>query len=132
MSESDPHPGEEPARPARQSSIEGRGWSARAQWRAAAIVTLLSLAVVLGAWSLSRLFAPHASQAAAPSPPGTYRATAQQLKTFTVETVRTHGFVSEELTDGKIGVNSDRATPVVSPYSGRVTRVIADSSDHRF
>jgi membrane fusion protein, heavy metal efflux system len=122
MSESDHRPGEEPAR---QNSIERRAWSARAQWRAAGIVTLLLLAVVLGVWSVSRLFAPRASQAAAPSPPGTYRATAQQLKTFTIETVQTHSFVSEELTDGKIGINSDRATPVISPYSGRVTRVIA-------
>jgi membrane fusion protein, heavy metal efflux system len=122
MSESDHRPGEEPARP---NSIEGRAWSARAQWRAAGILTLLSLGVIIGVWSVSRLFAPHTSQAAAPSPPGTYRATAQQLKTFTIETVQTHSFVSEELTDGKIGINSDRATPVISPYSGRVTRVIA-------
>jgi cobalt-zinc-cadmium efflux system membrane fusion protein len=122
MSESDHRPGEEPARP---NSIEGRAWSARAQWRAAGILTLLSLGVILGVWSVSRLFAPHTSQAAAPSPPGTYRATAQQLKTFTIETVQAHSFVSEELTDGKIGINADRATPVISPYSGRVTRVIA-------
>jgi cobalt-zinc-cadmium efflux system membrane fusion protein len=122
MSESDHRPGEEPAR---HHSIEGRAWSARAQWRAAGIVALIVLLVVVGVWSGGRLFAPHASQAAAPSPPGTYRATAQQLKTFTIEAVQTHGFVSEELTDGKIGINSDRATPVISPYSGRVTRVIA-------
>jgi membrane fusion protein, heavy metal efflux system len=42
-----------------------------------------------------------------------------------IANVQTHSFVSEELTDGKIGINSDRATPVISPYSGRVTRVIA-------
>jgi cobalt-zinc-cadmium efflux system membrane fusion protein len=86
---------------------------------------LLLLVVVLAVWSGSRLFAPHAAPVAAPSPPGTYRATAQQLKTFTIEAVQAHSFVSEELTDGKIGINSDRATPVISPYSGRVTRVIA-------
>jgi cobalt-zinc-cadmium efflux system membrane fusion protein len=37
--------------------------------------------------------------------------------------------VSEELTEGKIAVNGDRATPVFSPYSGRVTRVIAGLGD---
>jgi cobalt-zinc-cadmium efflux system membrane fusion protein len=76
------------------------------------------------------VFGPHeAPVAGAPSPPGTFRATAQQLKTLTVETVQTHGFVSEELTEGKIAVNADRATPVFSPYSGRVTRVIAGLGD---
>jgi len=43
--------------------------------------------------------------------------------------VQVHAFVSEELTEGKIGVNGDRATPVISPYSGRVTRVIAGLGD---
>jgi len=40
-----------------------------------------------------------------------------------------HGFVSEELTEGKIAVNGDRTTPLYSPYSGRVTRVIAGLGD---
>jgi cobalt-zinc-cadmium efflux system membrane fusion protein len=63
------------------------------------------------------------------SPPGTFRATDQQLKTFTIEAVGTHGFVSEELTEGKIAVNADRATPLYSPYSGRIVRVIAGLGD---
>jgi cobalt-zinc-cadmium efflux system membrane fusion protein len=46
-----------------------------------------------------------------------------------MESVGLHGFVSEELTEGKIAVNADRATPVFSPYSGRVTRVIAALGD---
>jgi cobalt-zinc-cadmium efflux system membrane fusion protein len=43
--------------------------------------------------------------------------------------VRTHAFATEERTEGKIGVDADRATPVVSPYSGRVIRVIAGLGD---
>src|SRR6202043_3612641 len=58
-----------------------------------------------------------------------FRPSPQQFKTFTVQVVQTHGFVSEELTEGKIAVNADRATPVFSPYSGRVTRVIAGLGD---
>jgi cobalt-zinc-cadmium efflux system membrane fusion protein len=46
-----------------------------------------------------------------------------------VEPVALHGFVSEEQTEGKIAVNGDRTTPVYSPYSGRVTRVIAGLGD---
>lgn len=93
---------------------------------AAALVAIAVLAVWLG----GRAFGPHeAPLAAAPSPPGTFRASPQQLKTLTVEVVQTHAFVSEELTEGKIAVNGDRATPVFSPYSGRVTRVIAGLGD---
>ena len=51
------------------------------------------------------------------------------MKTLTIESVGLHGFVSEELTEGKIAVNGDRTTPVFSPYSGRVTRVIAGLGD---
>jgi membrane fusion protein, heavy metal efflux system len=84
----------------------------------------------LAVWLGGRLFGKHeAPVAEAPSPPGTFRATAQQLKSLTVEPVGLHGFVSEELTEGKIAVNGDRATPVFSPYSGRVTRVIAGLGD---
>lgn len=61
--------------------------------------------------------------------PGTFRATAQQLKSLTVERVGLHGFVSAESTEGKIAVNADRATPVYSPFSGRVTRVITGLGD---
>jgi cobalt-zinc-cadmium efflux system membrane fusion protein len=91
----------------------------------AAAVVIVALALWLG----GKFFGPHEIPPAAASPPGTFRASPQQLKSFTVESVRTHAFVSEELTEGKIGVNGDRATPVISPYSGRVTRVIAGLGD---
>jgi cobalt-zinc-cadmium efflux system membrane fusion protein len=112
-----------------EESTEGRAWSAAKQWRVVAAAVLVVLVSFAGIWGANRLLAPHKPPATEQSPPGTYRATAQQLKTFTVEAVQEHGFVSEELTDGKIGINADRATPVVSPYSGRVTRVIAGLGD---
>jgi cobalt-zinc-cadmium efflux system membrane fusion protein len=116
--------------PKGQDSIDRRAWSRDRQWRAAAIAAAVVIIAILAVWLGGRVFGPHeAPAAAAPSPPGTFRASAQQLKTLTVEAVQTHGFVSEELTEGKIAVNADRATPVFSPYSGRVTRVIAGLGD---
>jgi cobalt-zinc-cadmium efflux system membrane fusion protein len=127
MSEVPSDPGQPPKG---QDTIDRRAWSVDRQWRAAGIAAALVVFAVLAVWVGRRVFGPHeAPVAAAPSPPGTFRATAQQLKTLTVETVQTHGFVSEELTEGKIAVNGDRATPVFSPYSGRVTRVIAGLGD---
>src|SRR5271170_5904456 len=117
------------ALPSGQDAIDRRAWPVARQWRTAGIAAAVALIIILAVWLGAKVFGPHEAPAAAASPPGTFRATPQQLKTFTVESVRTHAFVSEELTEGKIGVNGDRATPVISPYSGRVTRVIAGLGD---
>jgi len=111
-------------------AINRRALTPQRQWRVAGIAATVAAVAIIAVWLGGRTFGAHEAPAEAPpSPPGTFRATAQQLKTFTVATVQTHGFVSEELTEGKIGVNGDRATPVFSPYSGRVTRVIAGLGD---
>jgi cobalt-zinc-cadmium efflux system membrane fusion protein len=115
--------------PSGQDAIDRRAWSAARQWRTAGNAAVIALIIILAVWLGGKVFGPHEPPAAAASPPGTFRATPQQLKTFTVEAVQMHAFVSEELTEGKIGVNGDRATPVISPYSGRVTRVIAGLGD---
>ncbi len=127
MTEQQSDPGQPPKG---QDSIDRRAWSIDRQWRVTGIAAAVLGLVVLAVWLGGRAFGPHeAPAAAAPSPPGTFRATPLQIKTLTVEVVQTHGFVSEELTEGKIAVNGDRATPVFSPYSGRVTRVIAGLGD---
>ncbi len=127
MSELPNDPGQSPNG---QESIDRRAWSHGRQVRAALIAAGVVVAAILTVWLGGRFFGkPEAPAPAADSPPGTFRPTSQQLKTFTVEAVASHAFVSEELTEGKIGVNADRSTPVYSPYSGRVTRVIAGLGD---
>jgi cobalt-zinc-cadmium efflux system membrane fusion protein len=116
--------------PSGQESIDRRAWSRSRQIRVAIIACGVALAGVAVFWLGGRAFGEHEAPASEPAAPaGTFRATPQQLKSLTIETVGLHGFVSEELTDGKIAVNGDRATPVYSPYSGRVTRVIAGLGD---
>ena len=115
--------------PKGQESIDQRAWSRGRQFGVAVAAAVGVLVLILAVWLGERFFGKHEEPTEASSPPGTFRATAQQLKTFTVEPVAVHAFVSEELTEGKIGVNGDRATPVFSPYSGRVTRVIAGLGD---
>jgi cobalt-zinc-cadmium efflux system membrane fusion protein len=93
----------------------------------AAGVLVLAAALI---WLAARGFGRNNSPEAPPSPPaGTFRPTTQQLKTLTIEPVALRQFVGEERTEGKIAVNGDRATPVYSPYSGRITRVIANLGD---
>ncbi len=60
------------------------------------------------------------------SPPGTFRPTKEQLASLGVAPVQLMTFRSEQTTDGTIAYNDDTTTQVFSPYSGRVTRVVAE------
>lgn len=61
--------------------------------------------------------------------PGAYRPTPGQLSNLKVKTVAARTFQTEFVTEGQIAVNGDRTTPVYSPYSGRVTRIVAAPGD---
>ncbi len=81
------------------------------------------------AWWGDRFLDEHAAPVAESTPPGTFRATEQQLKSLSIEPVVLHGFADEQFTEGRIAVNGDCTTAVFSAYSGRVTRVIAGLGD---
>jgi cobalt-zinc-cadmium efflux system membrane fusion protein len=131
MSEVSSGPGpRDPGPPDGRASIDRRAWSRERQWRVVALGTGSVLGVLLLLWAGNRFFGRHEAPPAAPAAaPGTFRATPQQLKTLTIEAVGERAFVSEEVTEGKIAVNGDRATPLYSPYSGRVIRVLAGLGD---
>jgi cobalt-zinc-cadmium efflux system membrane fusion protein len=61
--------------------------------------------------------------------PRLYVPTRSEWATLTTETVEDCGFRSEHLTEGKIAVDEDRSTPIFSPYSGRVVRLLAKPGD---
>ena len=95
-------------------------------------VLALLVAVALGlAWLGGRLSAgaaevTTAAGSSAAVPPGAFRPTPRQLATLKISPVTSLIFQSEILTDGKIAINADKTTPVFSPYSGRVTKVMAN------
>jgi cobalt-zinc-cadmium efflux system membrane fusion protein len=121
----------EPEQPSSgQEAINRRAWPRDRQLLAAGIGFAVIVVLVLGIWLGDAMLGKRVAPAAAPAlPPGTFRASPGQMKTLTVEAVGLHGFVSEELTEGKIAANGDHATPVFSPFSGRITRVIAGLGD---
>jgi cobalt-zinc-cadmium efflux system membrane fusion protein len=120
----------EPGQPARgQEAISRRAWSREKQLLAAGIGAAAVIVLIVAVWLGGAVFGQRPAPAPASPPPGTFRASAAQMKTLTVASVGLHGFVSEELTEGKIAANGDRATPVFSPYSGRVTRILAGLGD---
>src|SRR5579862_8804307 len=66
-----------------------------------------------------------ASPASASAAPSSFQLTDDQLRTLSSEQIVLHDFHSETMTDGRIAYNADTLTAVYSPYSGRVTRVLA-------
>jgi membrane fusion protein, heavy metal efflux system len=58
-----------------------------------------------------------------------YYPTPKQWASLTTAPVAEGVFRTEHLTEGKIGVDEDRATLVFSPYSGRVTKLLAKPGD---
>jgi cobalt-zinc-cadmium efflux system membrane fusion protein len=106
------------------------GWSRRRQLLVLGVAAGAVFALMAVTWLIEHGFGrTNAPSGPASSSAGTFHPTAQQLKTFTVEAVALRPFVSEERADGKIAVNADRTTPVYSPYSGRITKVIASLGD---
>jgi membrane fusion protein, heavy metal efflux system len=61
---------------------------------------------------------------------GAFRPTDTQWGSLKLTPVRQVAFRDERATDGKIALNEDTTTPVFSPYSGRVSRLIARPGDH--
>jgi len=60
---------------------------------------------------------------------GGFRPSETQWSGLRLAAVRQVAFRDERATDGKIAINEDTTTPVFSPYSGRVSRLIAKPGD---
>jgi cobalt-zinc-cadmium efflux system membrane fusion protein len=58
-----------------------------------------------------------------------YAPSPAEWASLTFQTVAEHTFRSELVTEGKIGIDEDRSTPVYSPYTGRVTRLLVRPGD---
>jgi cobalt-zinc-cadmium efflux system membrane fusion protein len=60
---------------------------------------------------------------------GRYRPTELEWASLVAEPVELRSFRSENITEGRIAVDEDRATPIFSPYSGRVTKLFVKPGD---
>jgi cobalt-zinc-cadmium efflux system membrane fusion protein len=91
----------------------------------------LAVAVVLAGgyrlWAPDRA-APKATPAVAHTE-GEFRPTDAQWAGLDIKPVNVVDFHAEQVTEGKIAINEDRATPVFSPFTGRVSRLIASPGD---
>ncbi|MDD5295379.1 MAG: efflux RND transporter periplasmic adaptor subunit [Rhodocyclaceae bacterium] len=91
----------------------------------------LPVLVLLGAgggWLLTRSPAPEPARESS-RPAGVFRPTKEQLAGLKIAEVQKLTFRSMLTTDGNIAFNDDAMTPVFSPYTGRVSRVVARLGD---
>lgn len=84
--------------------------------------------LLFGVPMIAHMFQPKPVSAPATAP-GTFVATDQQWATLRFATVSLAGFRPQTETEGKIATDDDRTTQVFSPFSGRVTRVMAKAGD---
>jgi len=97
--------------------------SAHGQWRViTTLATLVLISTVTALGSPSRFaFAAGTEEPAG----GIFHPTDRQLHTLTIDTVRPARFEDVILAEGRLGFDSDHATPVYSAYTGRVLEVLA-------
>lgn len=103
--------------------------SSRAQWQLAGLAMAVVVAIF---WLLPLVW--HLIFAAPPAPPpapddGTFAVTDRQWATLRFERVQDRTFADGVSSDGKIAVDDDLTTPVFSPFTGRVTQVLAKAGD---
>src|SRR3954451_20966342 len=74
---------------------------------------------------------PHSPPASMTEPlsQGEFRLSDQEMRSLRIEEMQLRDFRAERVAEGRIATNEDRATPVYSPYNGRVVRVFARMGD---
>ena len=103
--------------------------------RSIAAIAIVIIVVGVGAFSLVSRQGESVASANAGSPPSSqsadtrFQLTAPQWTSLTVEPVTSRTFREELVTEGKIAIDEEHSTSVFSPYSGRVTRLLAIPGD---
>jgi membrane fusion protein, heavy metal efflux system len=102
----------------------------RRKWAFGAALLVLAGAAVYGVEHFSGT-KPGNSELSSQSRKGLarYTPTPAEWASLTIEPVSERTFRAETVTEGKVAVDEDKSTPVFSPYTGRVTRLLARPGD---
>jgi cobalt-zinc-cadmium efflux system membrane fusion protein len=91
---------------------------------------VLAVATIVG---VNRVFVPRAKSSetsgASKVDPSRFKPSEAVWASLSIEQVSERIFRAEHVTEGKISVNEDSSTPIFSPYTGRVTKLLVKPSD---
>lgn len=99
------------------------------QWRIAAVLVAAALALF---WLLPLVIAALTPPPPPPPPPpadGSFTATDRQWQTLRFAAARQTTISENASTEGKIAIDDNLTTPVFSPFTGRVTRIMVQPGD---
>jgi cobalt-zinc-cadmium efflux system membrane fusion protein len=102
----------------------------RRQWLILGICAVIAVGLFLLIPTIGRLLTPKPPPPAPAPPPGTFQATPEQWATLGFALAQRVDFLPSDSMEGKIAVDDTRSTAVYSPYTGRITRVMAKVGDH--
>ena len=107
------------------ADLVARAWPVRKQMQLVVVVAAVAAGAIALSWVVTSL-----RSGASPAPRqdttgSLLHLSDEQLMGLQIDTVATIPFRGEVVADGKIALNADTVTQVFSPYSGRVTKVIA-------
>ena len=106
-----------------------RGLSEIGWWKPVLAALLLIGLVWLGLTIVKTHDGSDAAGKTADAPSGSFKATDGQWATLSFVKLENRLFPDQRETDGRIALDDDASTQVLSPLSGRVTRVIAKAGD---
>jgi cobalt-zinc-cadmium efflux system membrane fusion protein len=104
------------------TSVFSKGRPAAGRRRIGAVVALLAVALMAGSDTPALAQAP-------PKAEDTVRVSAEQAQRLTIEAVQAYSFRAVKSAVGQIAFNEDASTVVLTPFSGRVTRLLAKIGD---
>ena len=105
------------------SSFQSLGRARQLYVVAAIVGVALGVAGLTGVLTVGK---PKAAAAVQSPDAGVFRPTADQLRALTVVPAELRAFDQIETADGRIAADEDKTTPVLSPFTGRVTEVLAE------
>ncbi|MDE1918176.1 MAG: efflux RND transporter periplasmic adaptor subunit [Sphingomonadales bacterium] len=104
-------------------------WLPKRQWQ---VVVAMAALVLIGFWVVPGLL--HSGHEDAPPAAahddGSFAATPQQWDTLRFARVQTQPWGNDAQSDGRIATDDDLTTPVFSPFTGQVTRIMVKVGDH--
>lgn len=106
-----------------------RSYPRRTQWLILGLGIVALIAFFALARFTARVIAPPLQSNAENTIPGTFSPSKKQWESLKLTEVTTQIFATQVIIEGNVAYNDDTITPVFSPYSGRVARVIAKPGD---